>query len=75
METENDSSFTCALNMRSNTEIELAVNRGLAAALLHGEAEGIKIMMEEGVPYEIILRVLNNDSNRRSSDWKSCSSS
>jgi len=65
-------SLECEPDMRSNTDVEFAVTRGIAAALLHGESEGVRIMMNEGVPNEIISRVLHNETKRRSTDWKSC---
>lgn len=55
---------------RSDTDVELAVNLGLAAATLEGLPEGLKIMEDAGVPMEISLRVLKNKAGRRASDWR-----
>ncbi|PRC91199.1 hypothetical protein [Solimicrobium silvestre] len=54
---------------RADKDIEAAVNRGLAVALLEGVSAGAKVMYEEGVPVEISTRVLTNHK-RRSSDWQ-----
>jgi hypothetical protein len=59
-----------ALDERSNSEVEMAVNRGIAAAVLEGVPEGLKIMEEAGIPKNISVRVLNSKTRRRSSDWK-----
>lgn len=55
---------------RSNVEVESAVNRGLAAALLAGVPEGLKVMQAAGVPKGVCTRVLNSPTRRRASDWK-----
>jgi len=55
---------------RSNSEVEMAVNRGIAAAALEGVPEGLKIMEEAGIPKNISVRVLNSKTRRRSSDWQ-----
>ena len=57
------------IDERSNAAVEIAVNRGIAAAALDGVPVGLKIMEEEGVPKNISVRVLNSKSRRRSSDW------
>jgi len=75
METSTDQEFECAVDARSNTEIESAVIRGVAAALLNGPQAGIQVMIREDVPYEIIFRVLGSETKRRASDWKLCSTS
>jgi len=59
-----------AIDERSHPDVELAVNRGIAAAVLEGIPEGLKIMEEAGVPKSISIRVLNSKARRRSSDWK-----
>ena len=59
-----------AIDERSHPDVELAVNRGIAAAVLGGIPEGLKIMEEAGVPKSISVRVLNSKARRRSSDWK-----
>lgn len=55
---------------RSDKDIEAAVNRGIAVALLEGIPAGAKIMFEAGVPMDVSTRVLVNQLKRRSSDWK-----
>ncbi len=54
---------------RSNTEIESAVNRGLAVALFEGISAGAKLMSAAGVPLEVSARVLGNHK-RRATDWQ-----
>jgi hypothetical protein len=56
-------------NVRSNTALTAAVNRGLAAAMLNGLRAGVKSMVKDGVPPKIAARVLFNPRLRRSSDW------
>jgi hypothetical protein len=57
--------------VRKNVEIEAAVNRGLAAALLSDRSVGAKIMRDAGVPNHVITRVLmGSHVVHRSSDWK-----
>jgi hypothetical protein len=58
------------IDERANADVEIAVNRGIAAAALGGIPEGLKVMEEGGVPRNITVRVLNNKSRRRASDWK-----
>ncbi|PRC91048.1 hypothetical protein [Solimicrobium silvestre] len=70
MNADSDIVRTHVVDERSDMETELAVNRGLAVALLDGVREGVKIMQDEGVPIEICSRVLKNKANRRASDWK-----
>ena len=57
-------------DIRHDTKLDAAVNKGLAAALLIGAPAGIKIMSDEGVPPEVRTRVLFNPHKRRSTDWK-----
>ncbi len=72
MDTRTNDSLEREPDMRSNIEVESAVIRGIAAALLHGDSEGVRVMMNEGVPNQIITRVLHSETQRRSTDWKSC---
>jgi hypothetical protein len=56
---------------RENKEIEAAVNRGLAAALLSDRETGAKLMRDAGVPQHVITRVLlGSHVVHRASDWK-----
>ena len=55
---------------RSDKEIEVTVNRGIAVALLEGIPAGAKYMNEEGVPLDVSTRVLAHQLKRRSSDWQ-----
>jgi hypothetical protein len=55
---------------RFDYEVEMAVNRGIAAAALVSFPEALKIMDEAGIPKNISLRVLNSKSRRRASDWR-----
>jgi len=59
-----------ALDERKDGEVELTVNRGIAAAVLEGVPRAMEILNEAGVPKNIALRVLNSKSRRRASDWK-----
>lgn len=54
---------------RENTEVESAVNRGLAVALFQGISAGARVMSAEGVPLEVSARVLGNHK-RRATDWQ-----
>ena len=54
---------------RSNSEIESAVNRGLAVAMFEGILAGARVMSSEGVPLEVSARVLGNHK-RRATDWQ-----
>jgi hypothetical protein len=57
--------------VRENKEIEAAVNRGLAAALLSDRSTGAKLMRDAGVPDHVITRVLKGSSVvHRATDWK-----
>jgi hypothetical protein len=55
---------------RLDTKLDAAINKGLAAALLIDVSAGIKIMSDEGVPTEVMLRVLYVPQQRRATDWK-----
>jgi len=57
-------------NERAQSNIDIVVNQGLAAALLDCVPAGIKIMRENGVPMEICLRIMRSKNNRRDTDWK-----
>jgi len=59
-----------ALDERTDGDVELAVNRGIAAAVLEGVPKALEIMSEAGIPKNISLRVLNSKTRRRASDWK-----
>ena len=59
-----------ALDERMDDGVEIAVNRGIAAAVLDGVPKALEIMQEAGIPKNISLRVLNSKTRRRSSDWK-----
>lgn len=56
--------------VRTNNELDTAVNRGIAAILMYGVQEGIKVMKENKVPVQIIVRVIQGPNLRRSTDWK-----
>lgn len=55
---------------RLDKELDAAVNRGLAAALLIDVPTGIKTMRDEGVPLEVTARVFLAPQKRRTTDWK-----
>jgi hypothetical protein len=57
--------------IRTNKEIEAAVNKGLAAARLRDRATAARLMRDAGVPQHVITRVLSGtDVVHRSTDWK-----
>lgn len=57
--------------IRTNKEIEAAVNRGLAAARLANRETGARLMRDAGVPQHVITRVLMGlQIAHRASDWK-----
>ena len=58
------------LDERTDGVVEMAVNRGIAAAVLEGVPKALEIMTEAGVPKNIALRVLYSKTRRRASDWK-----
>jgi hypothetical protein len=58
------------IDERADSDVEIAVNRGIAAATLGDVADGLRIMEDAGVPKNISIRVLNSKSRRRASDWK-----
>jgi hypothetical protein len=55
---------------RHDEQLDAAINRALAAALLLGVRAGIDVMVGEGVPPLVAARVLLSPKNRRASDWK-----
>lgn len=57
-------------SIRANKDIEMAVNRGLAASMLDGVAAGAAIMKDAGVPLHVSTRVLSHANQRRDSDWQ-----
>ena len=69
MDKDDNTVIAHVIEERCNKEFELAVNRGLAAALLAGVPAGLKIMLDAGVPLETCMRVLNNQTQHRASDW------
>ncbi len=56
--------------MRTDKKLETAVNRGLAAAMLADIRAGMKVMTDEGVPEDVMVRVLLAPRQRRATDWK-----
>jgi hypothetical protein len=56
-------------SIRIDKDIEMAVNRGLAASMLNGMAVGAEIMKAAGVPLHVSTRVLANPNQRRGTDW------
>lgn len=55
---------------RDNKDIEAAVNRGIAIAILDGVAAGAALMRDAGVPLTVSARVLMRPEQRRASDWR-----
>lgn len=56
--------------VRTNNELDAAVNRGIAAILMFGVQEGIKVMKANKVPVQIAARIVKSPNLRRSTDWK-----
>ena len=56
--------------VRTNNELDVAVNRGIAAILMYGVQEGIQVMKDNKVPIPIVVRVIQGPNLRRSTDWK-----
>ncbi len=57
-------------NVRTDKKLDTAVNKGLAAAMLFDVTTGVKVMTEQGVPSDVMMRVLLAPHQRRASDWK-----
>jgi len=57
-------------NIRTDTRLNAAVNRGLAAAMLLDVRAGVRSMIKQGVPPAIAARVLFNPAQRRATDWQ-----
>ena len=55
---------------RTDTRLDAAVKKGLAAALLVDVPAGIKVVRDGGVPPDVITRVIFNPQQRRATDWK-----
>ena len=56
--------------VRVDTKLDSAINKGLAAAMLVNVGAGVKVMIDEGVPPEVVTRVFLAPQRRRASDWK-----
>lgn len=57
-------------NLRLDTKKAVAVNKGLATALLVNIQSGVKVMCEAGVPAETAVRIILHPRRRRADDWK-----
>ncbi len=55
---------------RLDSKLDVAINRGLAAALLVDVQAGVKVMIDHGVPPQVVARVFLTPQQRRASDWK-----
>ena len=53
---------------RTNTAMSLIIEQGIARDLLHGSVLAWKFMAAQGVPDELIARVLARPAERRQSD-------
>lgn len=56
--------------VRTDKKLDAAVNKGLAAALLFDVPTGIKVMTDQGVPPDVMVRVFLAPQQRRATDWK-----
>jgi hypothetical protein len=57
-------------DIRKDRNLDSAVNKGLATALLVNTSAGVRLMTTEGVPPEVIARVLHAPHQCRATDWK-----
>jgi hypothetical protein len=57
-------------NVHADKKLDAAVNKGLAAALLFDVPTGVKVMSDQGVPSDVMMRVFLAPQQRRASDWK-----
>ena len=55
---------------RVNGKLEASVNKGIAAIIMTGVREGIKVMNHNQVPIQIIARVVISPKYRRSTDCR-----
>lgn len=53
---------------RNNTGMRLIVEQGITHDLLHGSVSAWRFLSANGVPEDLILRVLSDPSQRRASD-------
>lgn len=56
-------------HFRLNTGVAIAVDMGLAVAILSNVRAGAKVMRDGGVPFDTALRVLLHPAQRRNSEW------
>lgn len=56
--------------IRADKKLDAAVNRGLAAALLFDVPTGVRVMSDQGVPSDVMMRVFLAPQQRRDTDWK-----
>lgn len=57
-------------SVRTNIEMEILVNRGLAVAHMVSVQAGSDVMLKDRVPEHVIKRVLDHPEQRRESDWR-----
>jgi hypothetical protein len=55
---------------RLDTQMDIAINKALAAALLIDVRAGLKIMVDAAVPPAVVARVFLAPQQRRATDWK-----
>lgn len=53
---------------RNNTRMRLIVEQGIAHDQRHGSVAAWRFMSAQGVPEDMILRVLSNPAQRRATD-------
>jgi len=56
------------MHARTNTAMSLIVEQGLARDLLHGSVAAWKFLASHYVPNDVILRVLREPGQRRTTD-------
>lgn len=60
-------------HIRFDKDLEAAVNRALAAALLQADIDaGFKLMSEHKIPPDILSRVIQGPQFHRKTDWQRC---
>jgi hypothetical protein len=57
------------MDKRTNEKLDQIVNKALALSKFKGEFDARKMLINAGVPTEIIMRVLSYPRKIRSSDW------
>jgi hypothetical protein len=57
------------MHKRTNDKFDQIVNKALALSKFKGKFDARKMLVNAGIPTEIIIRVLSNPQKIRKSDW------